>query len=146
AATIGDMNALPDFFGSLDDAKSVSKSVLQATLQVVRREAYMSLETMRMKLAGEYDFGMDKRLEFGRSTVGYGAWKGAEGATAEVWGGTGPEALANIAATERLTRGETTGGTGRGEDTSYKATLARNACHFPPESWLRWKEHHEKAR
>ncbi len=46
----------------------------------------MSLEAVRMKLAGEYDFGMDKRVEFGRSTLGYGGWKGAEGATAEVWG------------------------------------------------------------
>ena len=32
----------------------------------------------------------------------------------------------------------------RPED-SYKAVLARNACHFAPESWFVWAEHHKKA-
>ena len=27
-----------------------------------------------------------------------------------------------------------------------RATLGRNACHFPPESWLRWLDHHRRAR
>ncbi len=61
-------------------------------------------------------------------------------------GGSGPEALANIQATERLNWRGNHRRLGPGEDTSYQATLARNACHFPSESWLRWKEHHEKAR
>jgi hypothetical protein len=29
--------------------------------------------------------------------------------------------------------------------TQYGATLARNACHFAPESWHAWEEHHRKA-
>ena len=29
--------------------------------------------------------------------------------------------------------------------TAYTATLARNACHFAPESWHSWEDHHHKA-
>jgi hypothetical protein len=29
--------------------------------------------------------------------------------------------------------------------TMYMATLARNACHFAPESWHSWEDHHHKA-
>ncbi|MGV1005336.1 MAG: hypothetical protein ACOYEV_11355 [Candidatus Nanopelagicales bacterium] len=89
-ATVGDINALPDFYGTLADAQNVASPVLQATLQVIRREAYMTLENIRMKLAGEYDFKLGKSVEWGRAVVGKGAWSGAAGVTAETWGSSVP--------------------------------------------------------
>lgn len=34
---------------------------------------------------------------------------------------------------------------GQEEATSYLSGLARNACHFPPESWHSWADYHESA-
>jgi hypothetical protein len=45
----------------------------------------------------------------------------------------------------KMTKGGA-GETGVGEAIAADATLGRNACHFPPESWLRWREHHTRAR
>jgi len=34
---------------------------------------------------------------------------------------------------------------GKEKSTTYTAGLARNACHFPPESWHSWADSHKKA-
>ena len=55
--------------------------------------------------------------------------------------GYGPKAAGDVAdllATESMLKGS---GGEQGLDASIgaSATLGRSACHFPPESWLRWR-------
>ena len=135
--TVGELNALPDFFGSFDDLGRVDRSVVFKTLQVIRREAYMYLKTIEAGLTGaSYEY--DAKGE---------SFSGLEGNSISV-DGVGPKAandLADFKATETMLAGGD-GELGLDESIGAAATLGRNACHFPPESWLRWREHHTKAR
>jgi hypothetical protein len=145
-ATVGDMNALPDFYGSIEDVKRLDENVLRATFQVIRRETFIGLEALKARLAGREYKG--KEEEFEKTQKGKGTWKGAENVDVNLRPGgfLGLGDVTNIEKTDELTRGKTTGGQGAGFGASYSSALARNACHFPPESWLRWKEYHERAR
>ena len=145
-ATVGDMNALPDFYGSIEDVRQLDEKVLRATFQVIRRETFVGLQALQARLAGRAYTG--KEAEFERTQKGQGTWKGAESVDVNLRSGglLGLGDVTNIDKTDELTRGRTTGGQGAGRGASYSSALARNACHFPPESWLRWKEYHERAR
>ena len=50
--TVGELNALPDFFGSFDDLKAVDRSVAFKTFQVIRRETYIYLKQLEAQLLG----------------------------------------------------------------------------------------------
>ena len=50
--TVGELNALPDFFGSFDDLKVVDRSVAFKTFQVIRRETYIYLKQLEAQLLG----------------------------------------------------------------------------------------------
>lgn len=153
-ATLGDMNAMPDFFGAYDDLQSVSSGVVQRVLDVIHREAYVALQVLRGQLAGEKFQYKEKKHDFGGVGGDIGI-KGKKGGVAfGIPGPAGPivGAVREVGATDDLTKGKGGRGADRAaapgmrSDQSYTATLARNACHFPPESWLRWRDYHEKAR
>lgn len=142
-ASIGDLNALPDFVGNLEDLRAARMSVVFRILQVIRREAYIGLMKMKTGFLGkEYKFDTSaKKNDF----------FGIEGMAS----GT-PRALGDmrdVGDFDRITQGKTAGGEKRtgttqgvSESKGEAAALGRNACHFPPESWLRWKQMHTEAR
>jgi hypothetical protein len=138
ACTVGDLNALPDFFGSMDDIRAVSRSVVFKTLQVIRRETYVYLNQLKAELTGG-SYTYNRKTE---------RFSGLRGNKVNLPSANAPD-LANAAfdvmQTETMLEGGE-GETGLHVSIGASATLGRNACHFPPESWLRWREHHLRAR
>lgn len=137
ACTVGELNAIPDFFGSYDDLAKVDRTVVFRTLQVIRRESYMYLKSLEAQLQGK-KYSYDKKKE---------GFSGLAGNNISV-PGIGPKAtddVADLLDTESMLKGKK-GEVGTDEGSSATATLGRNACHFPPESWLRWREFHTQAR
>jgi hypothetical protein len=135
--TLGDLNAIPDFFGSIDDLKLIDRSIVFKTLQVIRRESYMYLKGLEAQLQG-------KKYSYDAEKEGFSGLAGNKISIA----GVGPKAtddLGDLWETEKMIKGGK-GETGLDDSIGAAATLGRNACHFPPESWLRWREHHTKAR
>ena len=137
--TIGDMNALPDFFGSFDDLSTVSKSIVFKTFQVIRRETYIYLKDLKAKLQG-------LTYSYDAKTTPFGGLAGNNVSLSRApalpdFG----NAAADVMATTTMLAG-TGGEQGLDASVGADATLGRNACHFPPESWLRWREHHMRAR
>jgi hypothetical protein len=137
--TIGDMNALPDFFGSYDDLANVSKAIVFRTFQVIRRETYIYLKELEAKLlGGSYSF--DRKAD---------AFGGIEDNAVSLQSGALPgfgNAAMDVIQTTSMLKGEGGGEVGTDEAIAADATLGRNACHFPPESWLRWRSYHMRAR
>lgn len=135
--TVGELNALPDFFGSFDDIARVDRSILFKTMQVIRRESYVYLKGLEAQMQNR-SYSYDKKGE---------AFTGIEDNNVSL-----PAHLpdvANNAIDVLQTASMLKSGNGEvGLDTSIgaEATLGRNACHFPPESWLRWRDHHQRAR
>ena len=134
------MNALPDFFGSFDDLSTVSKSIVFKTFQVIRRETYIYLKELQAKLQGltySYDAKADALRRASRGTT-----SACESAVLPDFG----NAAADVMATDHDARTARAASEGLDASIGADATLGRNACHFPPESWLRWREHHMRAR
>jgi hypothetical protein len=136
--TVGDLNALPDFFGSLDDVASVDKVIVFRTLQVIRRETYIYLKTLLAQLQGT-TYAYDKAAE-NFSSIELNTISVANAALPEVG-----NAVSDLLDTETMLEGRP-GEQGLPTAIGASATLGRNACHFPPESWLRWLDHHRRAR
>lgn len=135
--TVGDLNAIPDFFGSIDDLKLIDRSIVFKTLQVIRRESYMYLKGLEAQLQG-------KKYSYDAKKEGFSGLAGNKISIA----GIGPKAtddLGDLWETEAMIKGNDKE-QGLDDSIGASATLGRNACHFPPESWLRWREHHTKAR
>jgi hypothetical protein len=120
AATMGEVNTLADYYGSLAQLKRGKKETLTGILQSVRRQSWVKLHGV---LAG-----IDPAVAKG---IKEPAFKGALTQT-----GMGLDL-----AFEKLT----TDGRNKASET-YMSNVARNACHFAPQSWFRWKEYHERAR
>lgn len=136
--TVGELNALPDFFGSFEDLRQVDRSVAFKTLQVIRRESYVYLKSLEAQLQG-LTYTYNRKTE---------SFAGIEKNNVSLPSGKLPKFgndAADVLQTATMLEGD---GNEQGLDADIgaEATLGRNACHFPPESWLRWREHHDQAR
>jgi hypothetical protein len=118
--SLGEMNTLADYYGSLEQLKKSRAGTLTSILQTVRKQSWVKLHEVLKNI--------DPLVALGRKEPNF------EGA--QIVGGVSAElALEMLTADGRNKKSET-----------YLANAARNACHFAPQSWFRWKEYHEKAR
>ena len=120
AATLGEVNTLADYYGSLDQLKRGKKETVSRILQTVRRQSWVKLH----EVLGHIDPDVAKGIK--EPTF--------EGALTQ-------SGQALDLAFQKLTMD----GRNKGSET-YLSNVARNACHFAPQSWYRWKEYHERAR
>ena len=118
--SLGEMNTLADYFGSLDQLKRSRAQTVSRILQTVRRQGWQQLHEVLKNIDSEAAAGRKEPNFEGALTVG--------GKKAEL-------ALELLTIDGRNKKSET-----------YLGNAARNACHFAPQSWFRWKEYHEKAR
>lgn len=138
--TLGDLNALPDFFGSFDDLRRVDRSIAFKTFQAIRRETYVALKQLEATLEGR-QYTYDRTNEAFAGMVGNKV--GLKNPLAITPGFV--NAAADVMQTETMLAGDANE-VGLTADVGAAATLGRNACHFPPESWLRWRAYHLEAR
>ncbi|HEX3426975.1 MAG TPA: hypothetical protein VHT30_12640 [Acidimicrobiales bacterium] len=125
--TYGELNTLADFYGSVDTMTSVAGKALRNTVQSVRRQSYDELSKLYKEVAGDLAKEEVTAPQEFAGSFNISGIPGEVGMMAnDSPGGGSSNPLAP-------------------STTSYRSTLARNACHFAPESWHSWEDHHRKA-
>ncbi len=145
--TYGELNTLADFYGNYDAMAGANHEQRHQILQSVRKETFLRLREIYDKL--------DKSLT--KQEKALPAVAGAEGAfkdeklgksrgreQVKFAGSMAPDYVSGKAGQIELIMGVQGLGT-EGAVNEYGAGLARNACHFVPESWLAWADCHDKA-
>jgi Domain of unknown function (DUF4157)/Concanavalin A-like lectin/glucanases superfamily len=122
-ATLGEVNALPDYLSNPAQVDSVGADLLLPILQVIRQEGYNEFTALLPDTKNPY-----KRFPLSPFQP-----------TGALWGLL--NSILETAALDQLTAG-----LGIGGQDHYAGLLARNACHFAPYSWYRWSAFHEAAR
>jgi hypothetical protein len=118
--TLGEMNTIADYYGNIGQLKRGKVETLTRILQTIRRESWTQIH----RVLGQIDP------------------KVAQGLTEPRFpGAVMTEGLEKEIDLERLTDDKR-----NKQSETYLSNATRNACHFAPQSWYRWKEHHEKAR
>jgi len=118
--TYGELNALPDYLPDAASYETVGGKTLVPILQVIRQEGYNALSVLRN--------GSDPYLRFADSLVNPRI----------------PSPIYTIR--EILAFDSFTFGRGIDGKDHYSGILARNACHFAPYTWYRWRVFHKLAR
>ncbi|HXT34015.1 MAG TPA: hypothetical protein VN837_00435 [Chloroflexota bacterium] len=135
--TYGEMNTLADLFGSPEEMKQTDPERFHQLVQGIRSQSYFNLLNLYNEIAGATN------QEQRKST---GAFAGGVGSTGEQAPVLGEFNLMGITGRGKMRVGENfLPGTGK-QETDYTAGLARNACHFAPESWHAWATYHLEAR
>ena len=120
--TYGELNTLADFYGSVKELRAADPAKRRNVVQSVRQQSYEQLLAIYQKVAA----GDQNALGMHASPQTFEGAFNITGATGEI---------GQMAKDKK-------GGSGT---TAYMATLARNACHFAPESWHSWEDHHHQA-
>ena len=110
------------------------------TFQVIRRETYIYLKELKAKLLGS-TYSYDRKKD---------AFGGIEDNTVSLPNAALPafgDAAMDVIDTTTMLKGEQVEERAGHPHApiAADATLGRNACHFPPESWLRWRDYHLRA-
>ena len=121
--TYGELNTLADFYGSVNELRAADPAKRRNVVQSVRQQSYEQLLKIYEGVAGSGD---QEALAENKKMPEFSGAFNITGTAGEV----GQMAV------------DKKGGSGT---TAYTATLARNACHFAPESWHSWEDHHHKA-
>ena len=137
--TYGEMNTLADFYGDIETMKTASPKQRNQIVQSVRKETYLRLR------------GIYKKIEesLSEAEANSDSARGAKGlysenklGTSKFAGAAAPDFISGVKGQADLLAGDKPligQGTGaKGGTNKYGATLARNACHFVPESWHAW--------
>ncbi|WP_427159630.1 eCIS core domain-containing protein [Aliinostoc sp. HNIBRCY26] len=158
--TYGEMNTLADIYGSVDELQHTNHANLHGVIQGIRQESLFKFMKLYEEISGTtkyQDLAAEKRKQQSKE-------KGSHNIR-----NTARKALDYDPSYEGLEFEGAIGNTGKGNDygelsfmgkipeeqgkealaqkpeTSYLSGLARNACHFAPESWIAWRDYHEKA-
>jgi len=132
--TYGELNTMGDYMPNPDAFDSGDVKVILPILQMVRQQGFNRIT----------DLLGATRQEFVGDPMGGGAmvdvpdyqnFKGAIGPDGET--GT----MADVQEVRALNDNTKNLGTNQ-----YQSLVARNACHFAPNSWSRWEEFHNQAR
>lgn len=118
--TYGELNALPDYLTTGAVADSIPTAVLLPILQFLRQEANVSLNRL---------LNREDQTPFEHAVY-----------TPSPTASSLSNLIMSSKAADDLTRGLGLYGTDH-----YKAVLLRNACHFAPFSWYRWKQSYAMA-
>ncbi len=145
--TYGELNTLADFYGSLEVMKAADPKQRTQIVQSVRKETFLRLKEIYDYLNASLtkteradDDVIDAQDLYKQNKLGKTSFKGA--ATPDFISGKAGQA--DLLAGDKPVIGQGTGA--GGGVNAYAATLARNVCHFVPESWHAWAGYHEKAR
>lgn len=124
--TYGELNTLADFYGSVPELKAADATKRRNVVQSVRAQSYEKLHELYTKVVSGGGGAKEKLAALGKKPE----FKGSFGISSIL------DEVGMMAKDKKGALGDTT---------AYKATLGRNACHFAPESWHSWEDHHHKA-
>ena len=159
--TYGELNTLGDFFGSVAEMKAQDPTFVDQLIRGVRARAMRELVKLYQEVAGLEDAehvggkkvpGIGKTAEDkAHEELGITSthFKSAKGKDDQIkLGGVRAELYlmgATNVTSKNVGKGYAKPTVGGDTSTDYKSTLARNACHFAPESWHAWAALHETA-
>lgn len=138
--TYGELNTLADFYGSVDELKEADPSWLKRVIRGVRMSSVEKLTALYKEVTGR----SQNQLKQGVPNLQSRTAKMPIGPTSDIWMGSDAGELRQMGILPSSDEKSLSGG-GK-QSTGYQATLARNACHFAPESWHSWADNHAKAR
>ncbi len=144
--TYGEMNTLADFYGDLETMRGADPEKRRQIVQSVRQETFFRFKDIYTQLQSSLTDDEKKNKDVGDAEKLYGENELVNQILGYKFGGAiAPDYISGKAGqAELLTGAQSTGA--KGETNGYGATLARNACHFVPESWHAWARYHEQAR
>lgn len=146
--TYGELNTLGDFFGSVEEMKAMDPVWVDKLIRGVRQSTMRELIKVYAEVSGIDDEIVGDTIipkeELAKEELGLRSdtFKSAGGSSNAVELGGVLNELRLMGAVPTLFAKPTVGGEA---STDYASTLARNACHFAPESWHAWAGYHEKA-
>ncbi|MEP0792488.1 MULTISPECIES: eCIS core domain-containing protein [Cyanophyceae] len=143
--TYGEMNTLADYYGNLDTMKTADPKVRWTLIQSVRQETFFRLKDIYSQLEGSLTDTekTDKNVQDAEAMM-----KGNERVNQKL-GYKFKDAILQdyiSGVPGQINLLTVTGSGAKGNTNEYGATLARNACHFVPESWHAWSGYHQQAR
>jgi hypothetical protein len=145
--TYGELNTLADYYGDLATMRTADPEHRRVLVQSVRKETFLRLKKIYTELRDSLT-AAEKQSVMVRSAIA-DYTRGKLGGT-KFSGAARPDFISGFKGQADLLAGDKPLiglGTGaRGSTNSYGATLARNACHFVPESWHAWAANHDQAR
>lgn len=122
--TYGELNTLPDYLANPEAIRNAPREVLLPILQSVRQEGYNRLTDLLNQTLPFFSGSVREHATFDKAVP-------AAGASYVLAGKDELDQLNTV-----------TSGLGKNK---YQALVARNACHFAPFNWYRWREFHESA-
>ncbi len=125
--TYGELNTLPDYVANSAAMDDLPRDILRPMLQAVRQEGFANVSRL---------LGINEDIVKFQGSVSANL---SNGFVNDIW-----ESIWLDDLTANLPPGLPPGSLSWGTDT-YSAILARNACHFAPYSWYRWKASYDKA-
>ncbi len=147
--TYGELNTLADFYGSSKELRNADPTNRQQMLNGIRQQSLFKFMDLYDKVAGGSHFAsalnptrVGEGFKNAIGTTGRGAAFGP--LTAGPWGEV--RLMGTFDTGTWLTPKSLQGKRADKAEEGYSAGLARNACHFAPESWHAWAKYHGKAR
>ncbi|MCA9934152.1 MAG: DUF4157 domain-containing protein [Ardenticatenaceae bacterium] len=144
--TYGEMNTLADFYGDLETMSKADRTSRYQIIQSVRQETFFRLKDIYTQLQNSLTKTekKDEDVQSAEAMV-QGNKRFNQKLGYKFSGAVAPDYISGMAGQLELLKGVQSTGT-TGETNQYGATLARNACHFVPESWHAWAGYHKEAR
>ena len=145
--TYGEMNTLADYYGNIEAMNTADRAIRWRMVQSVRKETFLRLKDIYNQLKksltstekGQQGVQDSKEMMKGNSLYQHKTNQFMfEGSIQQDY-------ISSVIGQVNLLKKSGTG-TDKGGTNNYSATLARNACHFVPESWHAWSSYHQKAR
>ena len=140
--TYGEMNTLGDFVGDPAQLQEMSQDNLQQIINGIRQQALIRFMRMRDTVKGNWNRNKNYWGQGFSNTAG----ATGRGVLADInigsdrFGKLGSEGQGQLRLmlADKVKVGDTA-------ETDYTSGLARNACHFAPESWITWEKYHRAA-
>lgn len=142
--TYGELNTLADYYGNLEVMKTADPKVRWEIVQSVRQETFFRLKNIYGELKDSLTDTEKKQADVQAA----GEMMENNQRVNQTFGYKFKDAILQdyISGDYGQINLLTVTGTGAKGTNEYGATLARNACHFVPESWHSWASYHQSAR
>ncbi|MCB8942755.1 MAG: DUF4157 domain-containing protein [Ardenticatenaceae bacterium] len=145
--TYGELNTLADFYGDLEAMKTANPKHRWQIVQSVRQETFFRLKDIYEQISKSLTKTekKDKDVKSAQGIIKKGKVFDRKRAGFKFKGAITPDYISGVKGQIELLKGVQSTGT-KGKTNEYGATLARNACHFVPESWHAWAHYHNEGR
>jgi len=152
--TYGELNTLADYYGNVETMNAADPAIRWRMVQSVRKETFLRLKDIYDQVnssltdteKGQQGVGDAQDMLAGNKLFNQKRDK-VPGLSNQFMfdDSIQQDYISSVIGQVNLLKKSGTG-TDKGGTNNYSATLARNACHFVPESWHAWSSYHQKAR